>query len=146
MMSLKDQQNGQPQVEERISAVNTNSTEPSEKGNPAASSTESCGSSMDAPSMPEDNGQKSAMQDKTSDTSTLPVQRSHPTVTEPESSRASTQSDASGSSKSSSAQCTSDADVSDSTKATLTVERNPSSNLMEGLIRRWDFNFFRNSR
>jgi hypothetical protein len=39
----------------------------------------------------------------------------------------------------------SDADMSANTKATLTVERNPASHIMDGLMRRWDLNFFRNS-
>ncbi|GMI69929.1 hypothetical protein like AT4G14290 [Hibiscus trionum] len=43
-------------------------------------------------------------------------------------------------------QTSSDADMSGSTKATVTVVRNPSSNVMDGLMRRWDLNFFRNSR
>ncbi|KAI4369604.1 hypothetical protein MLD38_018029 [Melastoma candidum] len=37
-------------------------------------------------------------------------------------------------------------DVSGNTKATLTVVRNPSSNIMDGLLRRWDLNFFKNNR
>lgn len=47
---------------------------------------------------------------------------------------------------SSSTQSTSEADLSSKTKATLTVERNPASNIMDGLIRRWDFSFFRNNQ
>ncbi|XVF38118.1 hypothetical protein REPUB_Repub20aG0070900 [Reevesia pubescens] len=47
---------------------------------------------------------------------------------------------------SASIQSSSDADMSASTKATVTVVRNPSSNIMDGLMRRWDLNFFRNSR
>ncbi|XP_022761960.1 uncharacterized protein LOC111307900 isoform X2 [Durio zibethinus] len=43
-------------------------------------------------------------------------------------------------------QSSSDADMSASTKATVTVVRNPSNNIMDGLMRRWDLNFFRNSR
>ncbi|KAJ0724573.1 putative acylglycerol lipase [Helianthus annuus] len=37
----------------------------------------------------------------------------------------------------------SDADVADRTKATVTVERSPSSNIMDGLLKRWDLNFFK---
>ncbi|XP_041000996.1 uncharacterized protein LOC121246781 isoform X2 [Juglans microcarpa x Juglans regia] len=44
---------------------------------------------------------------------------------------------------SASIQSSSDADMSANTKATLTVERNPASHVMDGLMRRWDFNFFR---
>ncbi|KAK8555251.1 hypothetical protein V6N13_037400 [Hibiscus sabdariffa] len=47
---------------------------------------------------------------------------------------------------SASTQSSSDADMSGSTKATVTVVRNPSSNVMDGLMRRWDLNFFRNGR
>ncbi|KAA3480671.1 GTP_EFTU_D3 domain-containing protein/Abhydrolase_5 domain-containing protein [Gossypium australe] len=47
---------------------------------------------------------------------------------------------------SASTQSSSDADMSGSTKATVTVVRNPSNNIMDGLMRRWDLNFFRNSR
>ncbi|KAG4126332.1 hypothetical protein ERO13_D10G150800v2 [Gossypium hirsutum] len=47
---------------------------------------------------------------------------------------------------SASTQSSSDADMSGSTKATVTVIRNPSNNIMDGLMRRWDLNFFRNSR
>ncbi|XVE81509.1 hypothetical protein DITRI_Ditri15bG0070200 [Diplodiscus trichospermus] len=43
-------------------------------------------------------------------------------------------------------QSSSDADMSGTTKATVTVVRNPSNNIMDGLMRRWDLNFFRNSR
>ncbi|KAK4856771.1 hypothetical protein QYF36_020991 [Acer negundo] len=49
-------------------------------------------------------------------------------------------------SDSASIQSSSDADVSNNTKATLTIERNPSGHIMEGLMRRWDFSFFRNNR
>ncbi|XP_039072123.1 uncharacterized protein LOC120219378 isoform X2 [Hibiscus syriacus] len=40
-------------------------------------------------------------------------------------------------------QSSSDADISASTKATITVVRSPSNNIMDGLMRRWDLNFFR---
>ncbi|XP_050240345.1 uncharacterized protein LOC126689260 isoform X1 [Quercus robur] len=46
---------------------------------------------------------------------------------------------------SASIQSSTDADMSASTIATLTVERNPASHIMDGLMRRWDLNFFRNS-
>jgi hypothetical protein len=36
--------------------------------------------------------------------------------------------------------------LSGNTKATLTVERNPAGHIMDGLLRRWDFNLFRNGR
>lgn len=50
-------------------------------------------------------------------------------------------------SDSTSVQSSSDtADVSNNTKATLTIERSPSGHIMEGLMRRWEFGFFRNNR
>ncbi|CAN6551508.1 unnamed protein product [Malus baccata var. baccata] len=42
-------------------------------------------------------------------------------------------------------QRTSDSDLSAKTTATVMVVKNPASNVMDGLIRRWDFNFFRNN-
>lgn len=35
-------------------------------------------------------------------------------------------------------------DMSANTKATVTVVRNPANHIMDGLMRRWDLNFFRN--
>ncbi|GKE06616.1 hypothetical protein Tco_1398634, partial [Tanacetum coccineum] len=43
-----------------------------------------------------------------------------------------------------SAVSSSDTDMVDRTKATVTVEKTPSSNIMDGLLRRWDLNFFKN--
>ncbi|XP_057429313.1 uncharacterized protein LOC130722568 isoform X2 [Lotus japonicus] len=51
---------------------------------------------------------------------------------------------ASACSDSSSLKNSSENDISHKTKATLTVIRNPSNHVVNGLIRRWDFNFFRN--
>ncbi|CAJ1962351.1 unnamed protein product [Sphenostylis stenocarpa] len=46
---------------------------------------------------------------------------------------------------SASIQSSSDTDISHNTKATVTVIKNPSSgHVLNGLMRRWDFNFFRN--
>ncbi|XP_051152814.1 uncharacterized protein LOC127266575 [Andrographis paniculata] len=46
--------------------------------------------------------------------------------------------------KPSSNQSSSEADMADQTKVTVRVEKSPSSNIMDGLLRRWDLNFFRN--
>ncbi|CAJ2658495.1 unnamed protein product [Trifolium pratense] len=46
---------------------------------------------------------------------------------------------------SASSKCSSEIDISHKTKATLTVIRNPASHVMNGLMRRWDINIFRNS-
>ncbi|XP_038874773.1 uncharacterized protein LOC120067303 [Benincasa hispida] len=43
-------------------------------------------------------------------------------------------------------QSSAEADLSANTKATVTVVRNPASHIMDGLIRRWDLNFFRNNQ
>lgn len=41
-------------------------------------------------------------------------------------------------------QSSSSVDAVDGTKATVTVVKNPTSNVMDGLLRRWDLNFFKN--
>ncbi|KAH0728712.1 hypothetical protein KY290_003905 [Solanum tuberosum] len=46
--------------------------------------------------------------------------------------------------KSVSNQSSSSVDTVDGTKATVTVVKNPTSNVMDGLLRRWDLNFFKN--
>jgi len=45
---------------------------------------------------------------------------------------------------SASLQSSSDTDISHNTKATVTVIKNPTGHVLNGLLRRWDFNFFRN--
>ncbi|XP_026453985.1 uncharacterized protein LOC113355365 isoform X1 [Papaver somniferum] len=40
---------------------------------------------------------------------------------------------------------TQDEDISGGTRATITVQKNPSSNIMDGLMHRWGLNFFKNS-
>lgn len=69
-----------------------------------------------------------------------PASDTSPSVTESGSTEASSFSDTSKS-----GQTSSESDLSAKTKATLTVERNPTSHVMDGLMRRWDFNFFRNN-
>lgn len=41
-------------------------------------------------------------------------------------------------------QSSSETDSADGTKATVIVIKNPTSNIMDGLLRRWDLNFFKN--
>lgn len=41
-------------------------------------------------------------------------------------------------------QSSSEVDMADRTKVTVKVEKNPTNNIMDGLLRRWDLNFFRN--
>ncbi|KAK8691460.1 hypothetical protein V6N13_074970 [Hibiscus sabdariffa] len=64
-----------------------------------------------------------------------------PLIPEPRSSGTSARSDTLTSTQSSS-----DDDISASTKATVTVVRSPSNNIMDGLMRCWDLNFFRSSQ
>lgn len=40
---------------------------------------------------------------------------------------------------------TQDADITDGTRATIKVQRNPASHVMDGLVHRWGLNFFKNS-
>ncbi|XP_057757520.1 uncharacterized protein LOC130976626 [Arachis stenosperma] len=47
---------------------------------------------------------------------------------------------------STSVQSSSETDISHNTRATLTVVRTPTANVLNGLMRRWDFNLFRNDR
>ncbi|KAF2287816.1 hypothetical protein GH714_002818 [Hevea brasiliensis] len=68
--------------------------------------------------------------------STGPAFDTSPSMTESRSTTTSGRSDTSGSIQSSI-----DTDLSSNTKATLTVERNPASHIMDGLLRRWDFSF-----
>ncbi|KAL2339130.1 hypothetical protein Fmac_013576 [Flemingia macrophylla] len=60
-------------------------------------------------------------------------------ITESSNTSGSARSDSSSSLRSSS-----ETDISHNTKATVTVVRNPAGHVMDGLIRRWDFNFFKN--
>ncbi|KAK9024333.1 hypothetical protein V6N11_004500 [Hibiscus sabdariffa] len=64
-----------------------------------------------------------------------------PSVPEPRSRETSARSGTSATTQSSAG-----VDISASTKATVTVVRSPSNNIMDGLMRRWDLNFFRSSR
>ncbi|XP_008223032.1 PREDICTED: uncharacterized protein LOC103322864 [Prunus mume] len=105
-------------------------------GNHGSSKTEStCTSVVEAhDSRPED-------QTRTKVPSTEPASQTPPSIMDLGSSGPSTQSDT----PPASIQSTSDSDMSANTTATVTVVKNPASNVMDGLIRRWDFNFFRNN-
>lgn len=69
-----------------------------------------------------------------------PLQDNTLSVTESSNTSGSARSDSSVSLQSSS-----DTDISHNTTATVTVVRNPAGHVMDGLMRRWDFNFFKNS-
>ncbi|XP_071723371.1 uncharacterized protein [Rutidosis leptorrhynchoides] len=149
MLSLKDFEMQKPSAEseQTQSSVDSNSQE---KVDLCTSST-----AQDSKSIPEasykqeeqakslsiNNDNSSALQNQPSPESTssagLVSDSCHPVV-EPASTVTSSRSDTSSNAV--------DCDVSDNTKATVTVERNPANNVMDGLIKRWDFNFFRNGR
>ncbi|KAL6293314.1 hypothetical protein ACE6H2_001456 [Prunus campanulata] len=82
-----------------------------------------------------------ADQTRTKVPSTKPALQNPPSIMDLGSSGPSTQSDT----PPAIIQSTSDSDMSANTTATVTVVKNPASNVMDGLIRRWDFNFFRNN-
>ena len=164
ILSLKDleMRHPQPQGEEQPPSVRPDSSKSSQKDeNPESASsaerhdllkTESistsvqqCGlSKTESTSISTTKTQVSELKHQTPTTrepSTGPVPDAPPSLKQSESSGPSTQDVTSSSSQSSS-----ETDLSAKTKATLTVERNPASNVMDGLIRRWDFSFFRNNQ
>lgn len=159
--SLKDLEMQHPHAEKQLASVSPASIESSQKDNPDASSIiENCSSlktiptymsvEQHGPSKTESvssapvNGQISATEHPSPDTSESSVRHAFdtpPSTVESGSRTTSACSDTSGS-----VQGMADNDLSGNTKATLTVERNPASHIMDGLMRRWDFNLFRNSR
>ncbi|KAJ9700197.1 hypothetical protein PVL29_005829 [Vitis rotundifolia] len=111
----------------------------------ACSTTEQCGSSKSQPTSAT-NDHNLVVNRPSPDTSVSSVE---PAFDTPKSSfigSESTRSTSAQSDGSMSIQSSSDADVAGNTKATVTVVKNPASHIMDGLMRRWDFNFFRNSR
>ncbi|KAL5782455.1 hypothetical protein ACOSP7_007484 [Xanthoceras sorbifolium] len=156
IMSLKDLEMRHPEAEVQATSVTTDSIDSSQKDNlNDFPTTENCKSvetettSILVPQKAEStyislvNGPDLASQQASPDSSMSsagPPFDTPPSIMESASTATSSQSD------SASVQSSSDADVSNSTKATLTIERNPSGHIMEGLMRRWDFSFFRNNR
>ncbi|XP_012069496.1 uncharacterized protein LOC105631893 isoform X2 [Jatropha curcas] len=144
--SLKDLEIRYPDAEEQTT-ISPISTETSQKPNLSASDTiEQHEPPKADPTFfsPAINGQNSSMEHPSPDpsaSSTSPPFDTPQSMTESGSSTTSTLSDASGS-----VQTSTDTDLSSNTKATLTVERNPANHIMDGLMRRWDFNLFRNNR
>lgn len=110
----------------------------------ACSTTEQCGSSKSQPTSATTD-HNLAVDQPSPDTSVSSVE---PAFDTPKSfiGSESTRSTSAQSDGSMSIQSSSDADVAGNTKATVTVVKNPASHIMDGLMRRWDFNFFRNSR
>ncbi|KAJ9182026.1 hypothetical protein P3X46_006062 [Hevea brasiliensis] len=153
--SLKDLEMRYPNAEEQQANVNPTSVESSQKHYVDASSiAEHCDSlktveqhepsKIGPASSPAINGENSAIEHPSPDptvSSTGPAFDTSPSMTESRSTTTSGRSDTSGSIQSSI-----DTDLSSNTKATLTVERNPASHIMDGLLRRWDFSLFSNNR
>ncbi|BFG15270.1 hypothetical protein CerSpe_015440 [Prunus speciosa] len=134
-LSQKDDRLDDASPAEQREPLETESTSTS-VGHHGSSKTEStCTSVVEAhDSRPED-------QTRTNVPSTEPALQTPPSIMDLGSSGPSTQSDT----PPASIQSTSDSDMSANTTATVTVVKNPASNVMDGLIRRWDFNFFRNN-
>ena len=113
----------------------------------ACSSTEQCGSSKSQPT-PATSDQNSVADQPSPDTSVASVELAFDT---PKSfigseSTGTTSANSDGSGSMSFQSSSSDADLAGNTKATVTVVKNPANHIMDGLMRRWDFNFFRNNR
>ncbi|THG19070.1 hypothetical protein TEA_027636 [Camellia sinensis var. sinensis] len=134
--SLKDLDMRHPHTGEQPSSANTNPHEPLQKEKTAESPTiDNCASStIESTTTLATNGHKLPFQIPSPDTTSSSTGPSPSTG-------ASAHSDASTGSTS-----LASSDMVDCTKATVTVERNPSSNIIDGLMRRWDLNFFRNNR
>ncbi|CAN6548096.1 unnamed protein product [Malus baccata var. baccata] len=132
--SQKDDQRDDASPAEKRELLETESTSTS-VGHLGSLKTESTSTSVSKShdSRPED-------QSRTRVPSTEPALQTPLSIMENGSAGPSSQSDTSES-----IQSTSDGDLSAKTTATVTVVKNPASNVMDGLIRRWDFNFFRNN-
>ncbi|XP_043709197.1 uncharacterized protein LOC122658346 [Telopea speciosissima] len=139
--SLKDMEIRHPHEEQQVSNVSASSPESSEKENPVTSSVtehNSRLSKMDdgsiSPTATQDLVCQSPSQDASEPTmgSMETSAKSGTSLSDPKSSTGGTSS-------------AKDVDISGETRATLTVERNPTNNIVDGLTQRWGFNFFRNN-
>lgn len=159
--SLKDLELRHPNAEEQLASVSPASVKSSQKDNQDAYSIGELGNPLKTLPTPTSvkqhvplktesasssavNHQNLATLDPSPDTSASSVVTpfdNPPSIMESESITASSSNDTSGSIHGSI-----DTDLSGNTKATLTVERNPANHIMDGLLRRWDFNLFRNGR
>ncbi|KAJ9154392.1 hypothetical protein P3X46_027733 [Hevea brasiliensis] len=149
--SLKDLEMRYPNAEQEQASVNPTSMESSQKHYVDASSIAERSlktveqhepSKIEPASSPATSVENSATEHPSPDpsvSSSGPAFDTPPSMTESGSTGTSTRSDTSGS-----VQNPTDTDMSSNTKATLTVERNPASHIMDGLMRRWDFSLFRN--
>ncbi|OVA20086.1 hypothetical protein BVC80_1665g49 [Macleaya cordata] len=157
--SLKDLETRHPHEEEHSSNLDTNSPESSQKDDSKSSSIAgNCRSSeMDGTSTSETKNTTDLASEHPSSTmasavSTPPslTESGPPSVTESRSAAGNSVyidppasvPNSSGSNIPAPAQ---DADTAGGTRATITVQKNPASNIMDGLMHRWGLNFFRNS-
>ncbi|WCJ23655.1 alpha/beta-Hydrolases superfamily protein [Euphorbia peplus] len=141
--SLKDLET-RPKAEEQQPSVDSTSNNDSQKEcNVSETAKELQSSKTESTSSPLSNGRISAMEHSSPDPSVSAGTSfdSSPAMAGSGSATTSSPSDTSGS-----VQSSTDTDLSSNTKATLTVERNPASHIMDGLLRKWDFNLFRNNR
>ncbi|XP_042475663.1 uncharacterized protein LOC122057581 isoform X2 [Macadamia integrifolia] len=139
MESLKDMEIRHPQEEEQSSNVGSGPPESSQKDNPETSSTKEPSRLLttDDSSISETNSQGLLSENGSLDASD-PMAGSVGTSANSEmplNDRKSCTGDSSAK----------DVDVSGGTRATLTVERNPTTNIIDGLTQRWGLNFFRNN-
>ena len=154
--SLKDLEMRHPNAEGQPASVSPVSVKYSQKDSGDASSIVEHGNPLNTPT-------STSVKQKTESTSSLAVNDQNLATESPspatsaasggttfdtpssimgsESTTTSSRSDTSGSVHSSTG-----SDLSGNSKATLTVERNPAGHVMDGLLRRWDFNLFRNGR
>lgn len=141
--SLKDLETRHPQSEEPQSSVSNKPSVPSREDDPGdASSMEhrvfpTAETPMANTSSSTVNDMTSELQSPDSSSSAYQTPLNHESM-ETGSTGGSTRSD-----KLTSFQSSSETDVADGTKATVTVVKNPASNIMDGLLRRWDLNFFK---
>ncbi|CAK9161879.1 unnamed protein product [Ilex paraguariensis] len=142
--SLKDLEMRHPHIDESPSTVATDTPEPSHKDDSGDSSSANERFPLKTKSNPTlaANSHDLAAQHPTLDlsiSSREPPTNAAPLIKESGSTGTPGHTDTSVGNQSSS-----DADMYDHTRATVTVVKNPTSNIMDGLFRRWDLNFFRN--
>lgn len=143
LMSLKDLEMRHPNEGDQTPSDGTSLLRSSQEDDPDASSKTQCvetKSTFNSISNDHDLASQQPSPD-TSSSSAGPTFDTPPSLVESQSTGTSTCSDASVG-----VQSSSEADVVGNTKATLTVIKNPTSHIMDGLMRRWDLNFFRNNR
>ncbi|XP_070012423.1 uncharacterized protein [Nicotiana sylvestris] len=140
--SLKDLEVKPPPAEQASSKVVEELPQPLQDSKEESASTKQCTPSKEISASPiVSNGHDSDAKVQVQDTVKVSVTPANSTLSakEVKSNGTSSHRDMSVSSQSSSS-----VDMVDGTKATVTVVKNPTSNIMDGLLRRWDLNFFKN--